>query len=81
MPGNQADLMFSLFAVGAMFGSLMAGSISHVIGRRWAIVATAVPSVVGAVMMTQWVTNAGLMIGRSSTCVCDPRYAALVYLW
>ena len=63
--------MFSLFAVGAMFGSLVAGSISDVIGRRWAIVATAVPFVVGAVMMSQWVTNAGLIIGRLSTCVCS----------
>jgi len=56
--------MWSTLALGAMGGSLIAGKFADMVGRKIAILCNAVPFSVGAVLMSFWVSYAGLIIGR-----------------
>jgi MFS family permease len=60
---DQVNLMFSLLAVGAMPGALMAGRVADAVGRKTATMFGAAPYTLGALLMALWVTYPGLVIG------------------
>lgn len=61
---DDISLVWSMLAAGAMVGSLVVGNIANAVGRRYAIALVSMLFVIGTFLMTEWVTNAGLILGR-----------------
>lgn len=67
LTSSQADLVFSIVAVGAMGGALLAGKVADRVGRKPALMLAAVPLAGGSVLFVSWVTFSGLLIARLIT--------------
>jgi MFS family permease len=55
----QRDFAFSLVCLGAIVGSLISGALADRIGRRRALMLTALPFIGGIFLMAYWISLPG----------------------